>query len=165
MVRIIFIMEKDELRQFRERIGLSQGELSKQLSVAGNTVSRWELGERKIPAFLPLALETIERRLSGSTVGSKTDSTVGSKPKNAVIKSMVFLPDTTVSNTDERLDYLGDEDYRLSSADAGLALNLKPRTVREKAEKGELHGKQGKQNHWFFRQADVLEFKNRRGKE
>ncbi len=71
-------MEKDELRQFRERIGLSQGELSKRLSVAGNTVSRWELGERKIPKFLPLALETIERRLSESTVGSSAKSTVGS---------------------------------------------------------------------------------------
>ena len=55
-------MNKDELKQFREGIGLTQGELSKALGVANNTVSRWELGTRSIPEFLPLALETIERR-------------------------------------------------------------------------------------------------------
>jgi DNA-binding XRE family transcriptional regulator len=76
-------MNKDELKQYRERIGLTQGELSKALGVANNTVSRWELGQRSIPEFLPLALETIERRQSTvgsvSTVGSIGDkSTVGS---------------------------------------------------------------------------------------
>jgi hypothetical protein len=34
--------------------------------------------------------------------------------------------------------------------------------VREKAEKGELRGKQGKQNHWFFRQTDVDDYLKRR---
>lgn len=57
-------MNKDELKQFREGIGLTQGELSKALGVANNTVSRWELGTRSIPEFLPLALETIKRRNS-----------------------------------------------------------------------------------------------------
>ena len=57
-------MNKDELKQFREGIGLTQGELSKALGVANNTVSRWELGTRSIPEFLPLALETIKRRYS-----------------------------------------------------------------------------------------------------
>jgi putative transcriptional regulator len=44
-------------------------------------------------------------------------------------------------------------------------LSLKPRTVREKAKKGLLKGKQGKQDHWFFRQSDVGEFWTIRGKE
>ncbi len=62
-------MTKDELKLFRENIGLTQGELSKALGVANNTVSRWELGQRAIPEFLPLALETIERRMSGADSG------------------------------------------------------------------------------------------------
>lgn len=56
-------MTKDELKTIREDLKLTQGELAAHLKVAPNTVSRWELGERKIPEFLDLALETIERRL------------------------------------------------------------------------------------------------------
>jgi transcriptional regulator with XRE-family HTH domain len=78
-------MNKDELKQYRERIGLTQGELSKALGVANNTVSRWELGQRSIPEFLPLALETIERRLS--TVGSDSVSTVGSIDNKSTVGS------------------------------------------------------------------------------
>jgi transcriptional regulator with XRE-family HTH domain len=78
-------MNKDELKQYRERIGLTQGELSKALGVANNTVSRWELGQRSIPEFLPLALETIERRLS--TVGSDSVSTVGSIDDKSTVGS------------------------------------------------------------------------------
>jgi excisionase family DNA binding protein len=80
-------MNKDELKQYRERIGLNQGELSKALGVANNTVSRWELGERSIPVFLPLALETIERRLSTVGSESKTDSTVGSIDNKSTVGS------------------------------------------------------------------------------
>lgn len=56
-------MEKEELKKMREELGLTQGELAKELKVASNTVSRWELGERKIPEFLDLALKTIQREL------------------------------------------------------------------------------------------------------
>lgn len=56
-------MEKDELKTWRENIGLTQSDLAKKLKVAPNTVSRWELGERKIPEFLELALKTIEREM------------------------------------------------------------------------------------------------------
>ncbi len=79
-------MNKDELKQYRERIGLTQGGLSKALGVANNTVSRWELGQRSIPEFLPLALETIERRLS--TVGSDSVSTVGSIDNKSTVGSL-----------------------------------------------------------------------------
>jgi putative transcriptional regulator len=61
--RIAVIMEKDELKKFREDLELSQAELAKQLKVATNTVSRWEIGTRKIPEFLDLALQTIQREI------------------------------------------------------------------------------------------------------
>jgi putative transcriptional regulator len=58
-----------------------------------------------------------------------------------------------------------DNEYVLTTADAGEFLNLSPRTVRENAEKGLLHGKQGKQSHWFFRRSDIDNFIAQRGKE
>jgi transcriptional regulator with XRE-family HTH domain len=79
----------EQLKEFRERVGLTQGELSKALSVANNTVSRWELGQRSIPEFLPLALETIERRLSESTAGSKAVSTVGSSAGELLVADIM----------------------------------------------------------------------------
>jgi DNA-binding XRE family transcriptional regulator len=150
-------MNKDELKQFRERIGLNQGELSKALSVAGNTVSRWELGTRAIPSFLPLALETIERRLSESTAGSKAVSTVGSKSKSIKKKSTVGSSDLSATDNEN--------EFTMTTADAAKVLELSPRQVRTYAERGELHGKQGKQSHWFFRQSDVGKFWATRGKE
>jgi len=60
-------MTSEELKVFRERVGLSQEQLAKELKVASNTVSRWELGTRKMPEFLDLALETIERKLKSQT--------------------------------------------------------------------------------------------------
>lgn len=56
-----------------------------------------------------------------------------------------------------------DNEYTLTTAAAGELLNLSPRSVRENAEKGLLPGKQGKQNHWYFRRSDVDEYKARRG--
>lgn len=167
-------MDKNELKKFRERIGMNQGELAKALSVAGNTVSRWELGEREIPKFLPLALETIERRLSesktDSTAGSKAKSTVGSKPKPIEKKSTVgsFVHSTVGSSDISASD--NENEYNLTVKDVesllkSNGLSLKPRTIREKAAKGELHGIQGKQDHWFFRHSDVSKYWATRGKE
>ena len=56
-------MTSSELKAFREKYELSQTELANMLKVARNTVSRWETEERKIPEFLDLALETVERNL------------------------------------------------------------------------------------------------------
>lgn len=53
-----------ELKIWRERLGLSQQELADELKVARNTISRWEVETRKIPEFLDLALETVERNLA-----------------------------------------------------------------------------------------------------
>lgn len=59
-------MTGKELKDYREGIGLTQEQLAELLQVASNTVSRWERDDRAIPPYLPLALETIERRLKGS---------------------------------------------------------------------------------------------------
>ncbi len=56
-------MEGNELRQWRDGQGLTQLQLAEALSVATNTVARWERDERAIPPFLPLALETVERKI------------------------------------------------------------------------------------------------------
>lgn len=55
------LMTGDELREKREALGMTQEQLATELKVAPNTVARWERGERSIPPYLDLALETIER--------------------------------------------------------------------------------------------------------
>lgn len=55
-------MTKEDLKEFREgKLKMTQGELALALRVAPNTVSRWEIGDRQIPPYLDLALETVER--------------------------------------------------------------------------------------------------------
>lgn len=55
-------MDKEELKNWRKKLNLTQEQLAEKLKVAPNTVSRWELGTRKIPEFLELALITIENQ-------------------------------------------------------------------------------------------------------
>lgn len=54
-------LDGTKLRKERERIGLSQLELARKLSVSPNTVARWERGELKIehPGMLELALRSL----------------------------------------------------------------------------------------------------------
>jgi transcriptional regulator with XRE-family HTH domain len=60
-----------ELKDYRERIGLTQEQLAEALQVASNTVSRWERDDRAIPPYLHLALETIERKNVAKTAKHK----------------------------------------------------------------------------------------------
>ncbi len=64
-------MTGKELKDYRERIELTQEQLAEALQVASNTVSRWERDDRAIPPYLPLALETIERKVLGKSSKSK----------------------------------------------------------------------------------------------
>jgi transcriptional regulator with XRE-family HTH domain len=56
-------MTGQELKEWRRKRGLSQEELGRLLGVARFSVSRWEIGTRAIPSFLPLALEALENRM------------------------------------------------------------------------------------------------------
>ena len=60
---IIRYMDGRELRMWRKAHRLTQTELGKLLGVWYVAVGRWERGERKIPSFLPLAMEALEHRL------------------------------------------------------------------------------------------------------
>ena len=54
-------LDGTNLRRERERIGLSQVELARRLSVSANTIARWERGELNIehPGMLQLALASL----------------------------------------------------------------------------------------------------------
>ena len=53
-------MNKDELKQWREKTGYSQGQIARVLGVNVMTVSRWERGIIRLPSFLKWALAYIE---------------------------------------------------------------------------------------------------------
>lgn len=57
-------MEPDQLRKFRTKYKLTQAKLAELLLTTGNTIARWERGERAIPPYLSLALKAIETELS-----------------------------------------------------------------------------------------------------
>jgi transcriptional regulator with XRE-family HTH domain len=56
-------MKGKDLLFWRKQRGLTQRELALTLGVRNLAVSRWERGERRIPALLPLALEALENRM------------------------------------------------------------------------------------------------------
>lgn len=59
-------MTGPQLKAWREHWQMSQGELASALGVVLNTIGRWERSEREMPGYLPLALESLERRLAVS---------------------------------------------------------------------------------------------------
>ena len=63
------IMTPEELKTWRKSHDFNQGQLAEMLGVQLFTVSRWETGSRKIPSFLYLALEAIEKR--GGEIGTQ----------------------------------------------------------------------------------------------
>ncbi|PIP06648.1 MAG: hypothetical protein COX51_08305 [Syntrophobacteraceae bacterium CG23_combo_of_CG06-09_8_20_14_all_50_8] len=56
------IMEREELKKWREKTGYSQGQLALILGVEVMTVSRWERGIMRIPSFMKWALAYLELR-------------------------------------------------------------------------------------------------------
>jgi len=54
-------MTGEELRAWRLRYDLSQAELAELLGVGQRTISAWELGQRKIPVYIPVLLEYLTR--------------------------------------------------------------------------------------------------------
>jgi DNA-binding transcriptional regulator YiaG len=53
-------MKPDDLKEWRERTGYSQGRLALVLEVDVMTVSRWERGAMKAPPYLKWALAYLE---------------------------------------------------------------------------------------------------------
>jgi DNA-binding transcriptional regulator YiaG len=60
-------LSKSELKEWRESRNLTQAELSEFLKVNLNTISRWEVGMRKIPPYLGLALCDVDFDLKKGT--------------------------------------------------------------------------------------------------
>jgi predicted transcriptional regulator len=54
-------MTKEELKKWRVEHKVSQQELADFLGVYQESVARWEIGTRKIPSFLHLALLGLEK--------------------------------------------------------------------------------------------------------
>lgn len=55
-------MTTKQLKAWRKTNGYSQSQLARVLCVTPLTVSRWERGDRRIPSFLNLTLECIEKK-------------------------------------------------------------------------------------------------------
>ncbi len=54
-------MTKSEFKKLRGSIGYSQARLSKEMGVSIRTISRWEIGEVKIPRVVEIAIGAIVR--------------------------------------------------------------------------------------------------------
>ncbi len=55
-------MDGDELKEWRERRGMSRDTLAKKLGVPDETVRNWERGRNKTNPLLPLALKAIRQK-------------------------------------------------------------------------------------------------------
>ena len=56
-------MQREELKEWRQRHGLSRARLARMLGVNHLAVAFWEGGRRRLPPLLPLALEAPEQRM------------------------------------------------------------------------------------------------------
>ncbi len=58
----LFVMEKNELKKRRERLGLTQTSFAEMIGISANTISRYETGTMTIPKYMDLVLEALEAR-------------------------------------------------------------------------------------------------------
>ena len=56
-------LSPEELRAWRRRHGLTQQELGWLLGMSRDAISNWETGRRKIPLYLSLLLDVLEKHL------------------------------------------------------------------------------------------------------
>jgi transcriptional regulator with XRE-family HTH domain len=54
------MMDKDQFRRKRERLGLTQTELAKRLGKSRPTIARYESGELPVPKAIEMALKVVE---------------------------------------------------------------------------------------------------------
>lgn len=57
---IFFVVNKEELKQRRERLGFTQAAFAEILGVAPNTISRYETGLVEMPKWIELVIEALE---------------------------------------------------------------------------------------------------------
>lgn len=55
-------MNREDLKRRREKLGLTQEQLARELDVTVLTVSRWERGVYPVPKHIELAVEALEKR-------------------------------------------------------------------------------------------------------
>jgi DNA-binding transcriptional regulator YiaG len=59
---IIKSMDKDELKEWRQRNGYSQSDLAEALGISTLTVSRWERGAKNMPPYLHITLKCLKKK-------------------------------------------------------------------------------------------------------
>jgi DNA-binding transcriptional regulator YiaG len=57
-------MTPDDLRTRRNNLHLTQKQLAAVLGVSTSTVSHWEQGVQRLPRYLDLVLQTLERQIN-----------------------------------------------------------------------------------------------------
>jgi DNA-binding transcriptional regulator YiaG len=62
-------MTPEDLKAWHKKHGYTQPSLARVLGIHPLSVARWETGVRKIPSFLHLALEALERKRGESKQG------------------------------------------------------------------------------------------------
>ena len=78
-------MKGSDLRAWRKRWNLKQRELAEALGVKNLAVSRWERGERSIPALLPLALKALEHEMKAGCASLSRPTGYGLIPLRLVM--------------------------------------------------------------------------------
>jgi transcriptional regulator with XRE-family HTH domain len=55
-------MTKDEFKQRRERLGMTQSQLAETLEMSVSTISKYEIGVNEVPKHFEFIFESLERK-------------------------------------------------------------------------------------------------------